>query len=198
MFHLEPEGCYRCTKSVVRAPFWFLTPFWLSADEIWIWFWDIGLLSLKFPVGCSQCLGAILHWNVLHEIHNFATFSSLVIIQKGMTFILLSCSVLCEGNIEHSQLGWFLGWFIPFFFLIDEKNVICHTGVTEILHVMYLFLSILRNGVFLKTTADILLYRSTVGWSWNKASFHMFVLQNVITWGWEGPKCLVRNRPYKH
>ena len=25
MFHSEPEGCYRCTESVVIAPFWFLT-----------------------------------------------------------------------------------------------------------------------------------------------------------------------------
>ena len=38
----EPEGRYRCTKSMAIAPFWFSTehiwssivPFWLSADDI--------------------------------------------------------------------------------------------------------------------------------------------------------------------
>ena len=42
MFFLEPEGGYRCTKSVVIVPFWFSTehlwiviaPFWLSTDDI--------------------------------------------------------------------------------------------------------------------------------------------------------------------
>ena len=42
MFHREPEGHYRCTKSMVIVPFWFsleqhwtaLTPFWLSAKDM--------------------------------------------------------------------------------------------------------------------------------------------------------------------
>ena len=44
MFRWEPEGRYRCTKSMVIAPFWFstehcrlaLTPFWLSSDDIYV------------------------------------------------------------------------------------------------------------------------------------------------------------------
>ena len=42
MFRWESEGRYRCTKSMVIAPFWFsmepcwtaLMPFWLSADDM--------------------------------------------------------------------------------------------------------------------------------------------------------------------
>ena len=42
MFRWEPEGRYRCTKSMAIAPFWFstehlwsaITPFWLSTDAI--------------------------------------------------------------------------------------------------------------------------------------------------------------------
>ena len=42
MFRWEPEGRYRCTKSMTIPPFWFstehrwtsLTPFWLSIDDI--------------------------------------------------------------------------------------------------------------------------------------------------------------------
>ena len=42
MFRGEPEGCYRCTKSMAIAPFWFSTehlliliaPFYLSTDDM--------------------------------------------------------------------------------------------------------------------------------------------------------------------
>ena len=42
MFPWEPEGCYCCTKSMAKAPFWFsmehcwtaLMPFWLLTDNI--------------------------------------------------------------------------------------------------------------------------------------------------------------------
>ena len=52
MFHWEPEGCYRCTKSMALAPFWFLMehlwtaimPLWLSTDSI-IWYPRAGMCS---------------------------------------------------------------------------------------------------------------------------------------------------------
>ena len=41
MFRWEPEGRYRCNKSMAIAPFWFstelcwaLAPFWLSANDM--------------------------------------------------------------------------------------------------------------------------------------------------------------------
>ena len=44
MFHWEPEGPCRCTKSMAIAPFWFsmehlwivIVPFWFSMEHLWI------------------------------------------------------------------------------------------------------------------------------------------------------------------
>ena len=57
MFYWEPEGCYRCTKSIAVMPFWF------SADDL-VWrHFPIWFLSIL----CAQLLSECLDADMLHS-----------------------------------------------------------------------------------------------------------------------------------
>ena len=135
MFCWEPEGRYRCTKSMVIEPFWFSTEHhWIALTTFWCSTEDISIFELFFLFKIYWSIGAFILAEISGiQISVFASQS------KSLKNLLINRGIHTCGNKRDTNL--------VFFTSVDIK--------ISLIIAISISLQIARNLAIICITADV-------------------------------------------